>query len=192
MTTGGHEMVGNEQGGGASTRLHDPNQAVAGGPEATPGEQLLEAQSAVGSLSELEGVEGFDTGRLTKELLLAEEQPVTAELLDLPPAETLTYEDPETVCGSDDRVQISPATAIPWRWNCELIITMGNGSTARGTGWLIGPRTVMTAGHVVFSAGAGGLGHEHSCHSGYGWRKSSFRCAYRHFIPERRRLDTEW
>lgn len=156
MSTSGHETVGNESDNGAATRLHDPNEAVAGGPETTPGEQLLEADSAVGGLSELESVEGFDTGKVAKESLLAEEQPISAELLSLPPAETLAYEEPETVCGSDDRVQISPATAVPWRWNCELIITMANGSTARGTGWLIGPRTVMTAGHVVYSAAAGG------------------------------------
>jgi V8-like Glu-specific endopeptidase len=53
-------------------------------------------------------------------------------------------------------VRISPATAIPWRWNAKLIITLANGQVGGGTGWFIGPRTVMTAGHCVFSAGAGG------------------------------------
>lgn len=75
----------------------------------------------------------------------------------LPAAETLEYgAAPETVCGKDDRINIKDTTKVPWRWNCQLIITMANGGKSRCTGWLIGPRTVMTAGHCVYSKGNGG------------------------------------
>jgi V8-like Glu-specific endopeptidase len=62
----------------------------------------------------------------------------------------------ETVCGRDDRVQIGTDGTLPWRMICQLLITMGNGTRSRGTGWLISPRTVMTAGHCVYSAPNGG------------------------------------
>jgi V8-like Glu-specific endopeptidase len=38
----------------------------------------------------------------------------------------------------------------PWRHICDLIITTSDGRKLGGTGWLIGPRTVITAGHCVF------------------------------------------
>jgi len=80
----------------------------------------------------------------------------TEELTELAPAERAEYTSPESVCGQDDRVKISPCTAIPWRWICQLIITMPNGAGFRGTGWFIGPKCVMTAGHCVYSASNGG------------------------------------
>ena len=66
------------------------------------------------------------------------------------------FEKPEDVCGNDDRIRISPATTIPWRWCCHLLITKANNAQTGCTGWFIGPRTVMTAGHCVYSHAAGG------------------------------------
>ncbi len=62
----------------------------------------------------------------------------------------------ESVCGRDGRVRIRTTTRIPWRWSCQLIITSKNGGRGRCTGWFIGPRTVITAGHCLYSHGAGG------------------------------------
>lgn len=62
----------------------------------------------------------------------------------------------EVVIGTDDRVQITSTTVVPWRWICSLRITAANGAQFIGTGWLVGPRTVMTAGHCVFMHAQGG------------------------------------
>lgn len=134
------------------------DQEVTGGTTQVPGEasDLLETDGSEGVASGVESVAGFTLSGAAGESLLSEEVSVTEAMLDLPTAEALAFDQPETVCGADNRVRIAPATAAPWRWCCELLITTANGSTARGTGWFIGPRTVMTAGHVVFSAASGG------------------------------------
>jgi glutamyl endopeptidase len=63
---------------------------------------------------------------------------------------------PESVIGADDRSQVTRTASIPWRWICQLLVTFPDGSPARATGWLGGPHTVMTAGHVVYSRANGG------------------------------------
>lgn len=56
----------------------------------------------------------------------------------------------ETVHGHDDRVQITNTTIYPWRAIASLLITAADNSMWIGTGWFIGPHTLMTAGHVVY------------------------------------------
>jgi glutamyl endopeptidase len=62
----------------------------------------------------------------------------------------------EVIIGADNRVRINPTTTYPWRAVCALKITAANGSRYIGTGWLISPRTVITAGHVVYLHDEGG------------------------------------
>lgn len=57
----------------------------------------------------------------------------------------------ESICGKDDRTRIDTVTTPPWRMIAKLLITAGDGGQYVGTGWFISPRTIMTAGHVVFS-----------------------------------------
>jgi len=56
----------------------------------------------------------------------------------------------EIVHGPDDRVRINNTGVYPWRVHASLLITARDGSRWIGTGWFIGPHTLMTAGHVVF------------------------------------------
>jgi V8-like Glu-specific endopeptidase len=58
----------------------------------------------------------------------------------------------ETVLGVDDRVRILDTDLSPWRMICALRMRGPSGAGAIGTGWFIGPRTVLTAGHCVFSS----------------------------------------
>lgn len=59
----------------------------------------------------------------------------------------------ETVIGIDERVRISDTDKLPWRKIAALTLKPKAPftSTFIGTGWFIGPRTLLTAGHCVFS-----------------------------------------
>ncbi|MDC0744747.1 peptidoglycan-binding protein [Polyangium mundeleinium] len=61
------------------------------------------------------------------------------------------------VGGVDDRRLITPTTALPWRAICSLRMTSADGKRFIGTGCLINPRTVLTAGHCVYSHAFGGF-----------------------------------
>jgi V8-like Glu-specific endopeptidase len=60
----------------------------------------------------------------------------------------------ETVHGFDDRRQIHTTAEYPWRVNCALLITARDNSRWIGTAWFISPRTLITAGHVVYIKGS--------------------------------------
>lgn len=62
----------------------------------------------------------------------------------------------EVVIGVDDRIRIPNTTLKPWSGICQLNITSRTGKKYIGTGWLIAPRLVVTAGHCVYLHGAGG------------------------------------
>jgi glutamyl endopeptidase len=63
---------------------------------------------------------------------------------------------PEVVVGGDDRVRIRETGQFPWRAICALRIHSASGDQYVGTGWLAGPRTVITAGHCVDLDAMGG------------------------------------
>jgi len=57
----------------------------------------------------------------------------------------------ESILGDvDRRKQILETELAPWRMICSLEIVSQNGLDYVGTGWFVGPRTVITAGHCVY------------------------------------------
>ncbi|CAH1002262.1 hypothetical protein LEM8419_03181 [Neolewinella maritima] len=62
----------------------------------------------------------------------------------------------EVVIGTDNRIRINNTSAYPWRMTCSLRMRTRTGKNYIGTGWFIGPRTVMTAGHCVYMHNEGG------------------------------------
>jgi V8-like Glu-specific endopeptidase len=60
--------------------------------------------------------------------------------------------------GADDdgRALVAATAAYPWRCICALTITAADGSRWLGTGWLAGPRCVITAGHCLYMPTRGG------------------------------------
>jgi V8-like Glu-specific endopeptidase len=72
---------------------------------------------------------------------------------------------PETVHGRDDRVRITATGTYPWRVHAALRIAAADDSLWIGTGWFVGPRLLVTAGHVVFIKNSGVPGRD-------GWVKS--------------------
>jgi len=58
----------------------------------------------------------------------------------------------ETIIGpTDDRVRVLDTELAPWRMLCALRMRGQSGAGAIGTGWFVGPRTLLTAGHCVYS-----------------------------------------
>ena len=62
----------------------------------------------------------------------------------------------EVIIGTDDRVQFTNTSAEPLRRICELRITFPSGRSFRGTGFMIGARSLATAGHCVYLHSEGG------------------------------------
>lgn len=75
-------------------------------------------------------------------------------LFDTPAASTTfsmgTF--PSVIGAEDRREMVKRTDEFPWASICSLRILGQNGQLIHGTGWLVGPRTVITAGHCVFSA----------------------------------------
>jgi len=74
------------------------------------------------------------------------------DFLSLRPIEEFEFEEPETVCGLDERTEINNTTEFPFRAICMLLITRSDGGKSRGTGWFNGLGTIITAGHCVYSS----------------------------------------
>lgn len=63
----------------------------------------------------------------------------------------------ETPVGDDDRTPVPDPRAPPYRQICQISYKVPDPASSRmrpkrGTGWLAGPRLVITAGHVIFDA----------------------------------------
>ena len=105
----------------------------------------------------IEEIPGSGEAFAPTECMGAETVPVDPAFNALPCSCDIEYSfGPESVRGKDGRVHVANVTRIPWRYICQLIITMKDGRKSRCTGWFISPRTVMTAGHCVYSHSAGG------------------------------------
>ena len=107
-------------------------------------------------------MEGFKLPKVAAEAMAETMRaPATTNLRDIAEA---TYGPPppqlETVHGPDNRVRITTTSVYPWRAHASLLITAADGSQWIGTGWFIGPHTLMTAGHVVNIRGSGVAGRD--------------------------------
>ena len=104
-----------------------PKAETADGKEAVPAPKATRATDVMAVAPDIEGLDDI----------------AIASYGHLPPA-------PETVHGRDDRRSISNTANYPWRVTSSLLITARDNSRWIGTGWFIGPNTLVTAGHVVF------------------------------------------
>jgi glutamyl endopeptidase len=108
-----------------------------------------------------EQVEGFKPEGLLEAVAAPLTAPDTSKLRDI--AEASFGKHPplaETVHGPDNRVKINSTSVYPWRVHASLLITAADNSQWIGTGWFIGPHTLMTAGHVVHIKNSGVPGRD--------------------------------
>ena len=62
----------------------------------------------------------------------------------------------EVIIGDDDRAKVNETLAYPYSAICSLRIEAANGLDYVGSGWLVDPETVITAGHNLFMRKQGG------------------------------------
>lgn len=62
----------------------------------------------------------------------------------------------EVIQGEDNRIRVGNTTDYPWRCIASLLITAASGAQYVGTGWLVAPRLLLTAGHCVYMTDEGG------------------------------------
>jgi glutamyl endopeptidase len=149
----------------------DPDTPVSNQPEVSVPIELAIQPPSEGTDSGASGVANgteLVEGHVRTEAALSElwTAPVTTQLRDIGEA---SFGPPpplaETVHGPDDRVQITNTAVYPWRVHASLLITAADRSMWLGTGWFIGPHTLMTAGHVVYIKNSGVPGRD-------GWVRS--------------------
>ena len=131
-------------------------------PASKPPSEGSDAKAVKAKQDGSEAVEGFKLPKVAAEAMAETMRaPATTNLRDIAEA---TYGPPppqlETVHGPDNRVRITTTSVYPWRAHASLLITAADGSQWIGTGWFIGPHTLMTAGHVVNIRGSGVAGRD--------------------------------
>ncbi|UUX94463.1 serine protease [Aquabacterium sp. J223] len=100
----------------------------------------------------VEAVPTFDTGRALAQGFGGGRLPERLRSEHFERASNLEFAMPQLVCGErDDRVPVPNPAALPWRCICHLVMQGMHSVDVFGTGFLVGPRTVVTAGHNLFS-----------------------------------------
>jgi glutamyl endopeptidase len=139
-------------------------------PVADPGVEVVDGYTPitteVGALSAVpESMEASDArARALEEVPALWTAPDTSGLADIGEASFGSPPALEAVIGTDDRIQISATSSYPWRVHSSLLITAADNSQWIGTGWFIGPHTLVTAGHCVYIKNSGVAGRD-------GWAK---------------------
>ena len=126
------------------------------GHETATKDQVVNSFNGGQNIGELESLPNFDPRRALREGVTKISLDKLQKIPEMRPKGIIK----ETVCEEDDRVQVMNTTTVPWRWICKLIMKFPDGARFVGTGWFIGPKAVMTAGHCVFSKENGGWASE--------------------------------
>jgi len=58
---------------------------------------------------------------------------------------------PENVIGTDDRIRVTATENYPWNTVGYILNTYASGHLFRGTGFIVSPYVILTAGHMVYN-----------------------------------------
>lgn len=145
-----------------SNLTHEPDERVSappsygemGPPADTSGGQALESLGAGGRAAGEQGPPAQPADEPLLDAWFASfGHPALAGLLRRPEAAGVLA---QLAADADERAQVEATEAYPWRCICALTITAADGSRWLGTGWLAGPRAVITAGHCLYMPTRGG------------------------------------
>lgn len=176
----GHTSVSNAPADPSEVAVPEEQEVVAAEPFEGEGFETVQGEESV----QAESVPGYEQKRAPLDQILVDPEaaltaPDTTELRDIAEASfgpliagmdplieaplrspsVRSHVLPETVHGTDDRIQITATSTYPWRVHASLRITAADNSLWIGTGWFIGPHTLATAGHVVFIYAPGTARH---------------------------------
>jgi glutamyl endopeptidase len=127
----------------SETATFEPSFGALGKSEAGPGGNAREAIAPAAEQPAARS-RAMPTGELKDAWVASIREPAT-RTRDMQPSFT-----PRVVIGDDDRIEVTNNEAYPWRCICSLVMTSPNGTGLIGTGWLVSPRLVLTAGHCVY------------------------------------------
>nr|BFD41637.1 hypothetical protein FFPRI1PSEUD_31360 [Pseudomonas sp. FFPRI_1] len=99
----------------------------------------------------LESVAGFNVSRVLAQEFPHRPLPLKLRNDYLGDSSYLEFAVPQHAIGNDDRTPVPSSSMLPWRCICQLVIEGLNERQLLGTGWLVGPKTIITAGHNLYS-----------------------------------------
>jgi len=151
VPTGGHTPVSN-----APAETDFPEVKSSESQDPAEGTDAKTVKPRDNGTENVPGHHGFEAAARTAEA----QAPDTSGLRDIGEASFGPPSQLETVHGVENRVQITNTAVYPWRIHASLLITAADNSMWIGTGWFIGPHTLMTAGHVVHIKNSGVPGRD--------------------------------
>lgn len=86
--------------------------------------------------------------------------------------------DSRSIIGNDNRSIVSNTTMDPYKKVAFLVTTYPNGKSYLGTGNLVSPDTVLTAGHCIYNKERGGFAKSVAVYPGYNGNYAPYGVAY--------------
>lgn len=121
-------------------------------PELTSVQKPRQARAFESARPEPRKTRGGNVGHASDEASRAAQQLIVHGKREEPIERKIVTGGPfESVIAADDRTRILETDLTPWRMICALRMRGPTGGAAIGTGWFVSPRTIVTAGHCVYS-----------------------------------------
>ncbi len=105
----------------------------------------------IASIQRAETFVGYEASIEAGESSCSSDKLIVRGRADSPLVQKTAYGQSLLISGQDRRSRVLDTTFAPWRLICSLKISCKDGSEYVGTGWIAGPRLIITAGHCVYN-----------------------------------------